>query len=342
MPTARTALGAAVVGDTLYTVGGYAGTSLATVEAYHAVAGVLANDSDEHGRAPGENNVPLTAQVETGPTHAASFTLYDDGTFTYTPAANYNGTDQFTYRALDSLNNASTPATVTITSTPSTIRRWLRLVRADSQRKAARWHSMGPARRTWTATCSATTGSSATARPAGAHSDACLRGQRRVHRDGHCDRRQRRHGQRHACGDGPERSAMAEAGGPYTGNEGSDITLTAGASSDPGNDSLIYEWDLNHNGTYETTGLTATFNWTADGTFLVGLRVTDDDGASATGTATVTVSNVAPHADAGGPYIVELGTGVGLDASGSTDPGHDIASYAWDLDSDGQFDDATG
>ena len=50
----------------------------------------------------------------------------------------------------------------------------------------------------------------------------------------------------------------------------------------------------------------------------------------------------APHAHAGGPYAVDEGAGVGLDATGSTDADSPIASYRWDLDRDGQFDDATG
>lgn len=53
--------------------------------------------------------------------------------------------------------------------------------------------------------------------------------------------------------------------------------------------------------------------------------------------ATVT-QGVRPVADAGGPYAAAEGSGVTLDASGST-PG---ATYAWDLDGDGDFTDATG
>ena len=36
-----------------------------------------------------------------GPSHAASFSLNANGSFSYTPAADYNGTDSFTYKAND-------------------------------------------------------------------------------------------------------------------------------------------------------------------------------------------------------------------------------------------------
>src|SRR5204862_40153 len=78
---------------------------------------VLANDSDSHGGAPGENNTPLTAELVSGPTHAAAFTLNADGTFSYAPAADYNGSDSFTYQVRDALGAASTPVTVQLAIT---------------------------------------------------------------------------------------------------------------------------------------------------------------------------------------------------------------------------------
>ena len=50
---------------------------------------VLANDSDLHGGAPNENNVPLTALL-VGPA-PAGLTFNTDGTFVYTPPANAGG-----------------------------------------------------------------------------------------------------------------------------------------------------------------------------------------------------------------------------------------------------------
>ena len=55
--------------------------------------GVLANDTDVDG-------ATLTAVLVTGPAHG-TLALNADGSFTYTPAANFNGADSFTYRAND-------------------------------------------------------------------------------------------------------------------------------------------------------------------------------------------------------------------------------------------------
>ena len=71
-------------------------------------AGVLKNDTDANGD-------PLTATVVGGPTHGA-LTLNPDGSFTYTPAANYSGSDSFTYRARDGRADSNT-ATVNLSVT---------------------------------------------------------------------------------------------------------------------------------------------------------------------------------------------------------------------------------
>ena len=70
--------------------------------------GVLGNDSDPDGD-------PLTAVLVTGPSHG-SLTLNANGSFSYTPAANYAGADSFSYRASDG-TLTSNVATVTLTVT---------------------------------------------------------------------------------------------------------------------------------------------------------------------------------------------------------------------------------
>lgn len=53
-------------------------------------------------------------------------------------------------------------------------------------------------------------------------------------------------------------------------------------------------------------------------------------------TVNVTVGNLPPVANAGGPYNISEGANVALDGSLSSDDGG-ITAYAWDLDSDGNF-----
>jgi hypothetical protein len=70
--------------------------------------GVLGNDTDVDGN-------PLTAVLGTGPTAAqGTLTLNANGSFTFVPAANFNGPVTFTYRANDGTANSNL-ATVTIT-----------------------------------------------------------------------------------------------------------------------------------------------------------------------------------------------------------------------------------
>ncbi len=71
---------------------------------------VLGNDNDADGD-------KLTAIVVDGPANG-TLQLNGDGTYTYTPNANFSGTDKFTYQASDGAA-ASNPATVTITVLPS-------------------------------------------------------------------------------------------------------------------------------------------------------------------------------------------------------------------------------
>jgi hypothetical protein len=90
----------------------------------------------------------------------------------------------------------------------------------------------------------------------------------------------------------PNIAPTAEAGGPYSGQPGANITLSAAASTDPDGTIVLYEWDLDADGQYDdATGVTATFSSAAVGTFAVGLLVTDDDGAQDVDTATVQVSD---------------------------------------------------
>jgi titin len=69
-------------------------------------SGVLASDISANGQL-------LTAVLASGPAHG-TVSLRADGSFTYTPAANFVGTDSFTYQAKGSDGTLSTAAPVTI------------------------------------------------------------------------------------------------------------------------------------------------------------------------------------------------------------------------------------
>lgn len=74
-----------------------------------ALLGLLNNDTDV------DTGATRTAALVSGPTHG-SLTLNLDGSFSYTPDANYNGTDSFSYKANDGAANSNT-ATVNLTVT---------------------------------------------------------------------------------------------------------------------------------------------------------------------------------------------------------------------------------
>ncbi|MGW2564515.1 M36 family metallopeptidase [Streptomyces sp. NPDC001514] len=86
----------------------------------------------------------------------------------------------------------------------------------------------------------------------------------------------------------------ADAGGPYTTKEGTDVRLDASGSTSPGG-GATYAWDFDGDGAYDdATGVSPVFDRVGqDGTYTVGLRVGNAAGAD-TDTATVTVTNVAP------------------------------------------------
>jgi PKD repeat protein len=126
---------------------------------------------------------------------------------------------------------------------------------------------------------------------------------------------------------------------PVGGEENSNITLSGAASSDPNNDITTYLWDLNNDGDYDddddATGLTTNFSRDLPGNYTVRLKVIDSANQQSTTTATVTVADVAPTANAGGPYSVTEGSPLTLHGSGSNTSGDAVTTYEWDLNYNG-------
>ena len=88
---------------------------------------------------------------------------------------------------------------------------------------------------------------------------------------------------------------IADANGPYNVNEGSWIFLDGSSSYDPDGTITLYEWDLDNDGQYDdASGVTHNAKFENDGTFTIGLKVTDNEGEVGFNVSTVIVNNVAP------------------------------------------------
>ena len=97
--------------------------------------------------------------------------------------------------------------------------------------------------------------------------------------------------------------------------EGTGVSLHGTGNNTSGDAIVSYAWDLDNNGTFETAGQNVNFNPDLPGNYPVALRVTDDDGQTATDSAAITINDVAPTANAGGSQSANEGTGLTLHGS---------------------------
>jgi hypothetical protein len=131
----------------------------------------------------------------------------------------------------------------------------------------------------------------------------------------------------------------AEAGAYAAVDENGNVLLDASGSTDPDgfSDIVTFEWDLDNNGSYETSGQTANFSQDLPGAYTVGLRVTDSENNVSTDTASITFNDVVPAADGGADQTVVSNQTVNLSGAGNNAAGVAITGYAWDLDNNGSF-----
>lgn len=126
---------------------------------------------------------------------------------------------------------------------------------------------------------------------------------------------------------------VADAGGSYTVDEGGMVQLS-GSGTDADGDALTYKWDLNNDGTYETTGQSANYS-AVDGpsTQQATLQVCDTHNACSTDIANIAVNNVAPSISAITVSTSPTSVNTTVSASASfTDPGvldTHVASWSW-------------
>ena len=109
---------------------------------------------------------------------------------------------------------------------------------------------------------------------------------------------------------------VAEAGPEQTVDEGDTVPFGGTDSQDPDGSIVSYSWDFADGTTAE--GVSATHVYEDNGTFVVILTVTDDDGDTATDTVTVSVNNVPPTVEIGQATVDGLNVDV---VFAFTDPG---------------------
>ena len=150
---------------------------------------------------------------------------------------------------------------------------------------------------------------------------------------------------------------VADAGGPYSGDEGSAINLVGSATDAGPNDAITYKWTADVTGIDaggscafgDDTQASTTVTCTDNGAFKVKLTATDDDGGSHFEEVALTVANVEPVADAGGPYNGNEGAAISLNGTVTDAGSNDTHTWSWqyvagpgvDAGATCQFDDAT-
>jgi hypothetical protein len=149
------------------------------------------------------------------------------------------------------------------------------------------------------------------------------------------------------------------AGGPYSLNEGGNLTLT-GSATDPENDPLTFTWDVNGDGVFgDATGANPTLTWAQlsalsppindgpSGINNVRVRVNDGNGNIVdSATTTLTVTNTPPTAVLNGGGTVSEGSTRNVSFANQADPSAaDTAAgfrYSYDFNNDGIFDVGNG
>ena len=117
----------------------------------------------------------------------------------------------------------------------------------------------------------------------------------------------------------------------YKGETGESVFFNGSASSDSDGEIVDYYWEFGEGGT--GSGATFQYTYSAAGSWIANLTVTDNGGKTDTLGVNVLISqgNLAPTAVAGGPYDGIVDQGIAFKGSDSSDPDGTIDDYHWEF-----------
>ncbi|MBI1729080.1 tandem-95 repeat protein [Candidatus Acetothermia bacterium] len=250
----------------------------------------------------------LSISGHTNPTHGT--VSCTSTTCTYTPSANYNGSDSFTYTIPDGRGGSST-ATVSISITPVNDAPVAQSQQVTTPEDTPVSITLvctdvdGDALSFLLASLGKGTGKSLTGTPPNLtytpplNFNGSFSFQFKCN-DGHANSNVATVSVTVTPVNDPP---LADANGPYVCTEGQTITLSSAGSTDLDGTIVQFAWDLDNNGSYETLDENPQFQCSSTGVFIISLLVTDNDGAVSTtpSKTTVTVNvvgaNNPPQAD---------------------------------------------
>ena len=113
------------------------------------------------------------------------------------------------------------------------------------------------------------------------------------------------------------------------------VDFSAAASSDDDGSIVSYAWDFGDGNV--DSGVSASHVFEAEGSYTTKVTVTDNEGATASATTSISVSapgipaNIPPVAEISSSAMADTPFGVQFDAGKSSDDDGSIVSYAWDF-----------
>ncbi|HEX9994324.1 MAG TPA: Ig-like domain repeat protein [Acidimicrobiales bacterium] len=299
--------------------------------------GVLAND--------GGYPVPTATAISSGTTaQGGTVTLNANGSFTYTAPSGYGGPDSFTYTAGNGATSDTATVNIDVRSAPViTVPADFEVTEspADSGSAEVTFTVTATGNPTPTISCveGATPVSSPVTLAVGAHTIDCT-ATNTVGSDSDSFV---------VTVEAANTAPVADAGGPYTIEEGDGLTLDGSGSSDDDGDTLTYSWDVDGDGTFgDATGVSPTLtaddlealgidDGPGDSTSNLKVRVTDGrpGGTVDSAAASLTVSNQAPTAGITGGGTAIAGQSFSLTfTADDPSPTDQAAGFSYTIDWD--------